>query len=744
MFRGKTVSFGIILIISFCIALNLSTVISEEPKPQGSVTGIPPKVITLDPEDDAINVPLDKELSITFSESMNQSSVEEAFLITPSVLGDFSWEGDTMKFTPLTQFEQGTPYQVRISASAMDLENETLDGNENGQEDGPPDDDIVWDFTTFTPPPQVDSHFPDVGANMVLPDADIVINFTHSMNTQNVTENLKYIVDSNEFLASTNGVTTWSNSDRTLTFDPFLNMEFNKTYEYVILNSASSTTGAMLDGDMDGMGGEGSQDDYRWSFTTMAEPPRVQTTIPRNNEEGVEVDSLITIRFSRPMDQTSVEDAFSFTHSDSDTTWRASNCNVTWLTVSQVEFEPNFDLDHEKDYTVNIEATCKSTDGVPLDGNKNKRPEGIDVDSFEWIFTTIAEPPKVVSHEPSKGESDVMLDADIVITFDKSMDTKSTEKAFLFQHDESEEEFGATSGVITWTSSNRIMTFSPDVDYQEGVTYTVTIEDTAEDADGISFEGFSFIFSTKVNSEPELTGGGVHPEKGDTKTDFTFTVLYSDEDDDPPKKVFVIINEIEYRMDESDPKEDSFIDGKTYEWTMELEEGTHDYYFEVENEKHTSRYPNGDVTRSIKVTKASGDEMVFGLFEEEYAGISTMICMPIGLVVIIALIIAVVLLVKRSKARRQAAAAGTMTFEPEAPTMEFLHEDIPGDFMTFDMAPDDGDLMNFQLFEEDMAPPVDAPPVMIQCPECGEKLKVRAARRPFSFPCKCGAKLVLR
>jgi predicted RNA-binding Zn-ribbon protein involved in translation (DUF1610 family) len=121
-----------------------------------------------------------------------------------------------------------------------------------------------------------------------------------------------------------------------------------------------------------------------------------------------------------------------------------------------------------------------------------------------------------------------------------------------------------------------------------------------------------------------------------------------------------------------------------------------------------------------------------------------MICMPIGLVIIIALIIAVVLLVKRSKARRQAQAAGTMTFEPEAPTMDFLPEDIPGDFMSFDMAPEDDGLMNFTTFEEEMAPPVDAPPVMIQCPECGEKLKVRAARRPFSFPCKCGAKLVLK
>jgi hypothetical protein len=97
LYRGKTVSFGIILIISFCIVLNFSSVISEEPEPQGSITGVPPKVITLDPVKDAINVPLDKELSITFSESMNQTSTQDAFSITPSILGDFSWEGDTTR-----------------------------------------------------------------------------------------------------------------------------------------------------------------------------------------------------------------------------------------------------------------------------------------------------------------------------------------------------------------------------------------------------------------------------------------------------------------------------------------------------------------------------------------------------------------------------------------------------------------------------------------------------------------------
>jgi hypothetical protein len=743
LYRGKTVSFGIILIITFSLVFGFSPVVSEDPQPQGSITGVPPQIILLDPIDGATEVPLNQDVAITFSESMNETATQDAFEISPTVLGNFTWAGDTMIFSPLTQFAEGTFYQLKITASAMDLENETLDGNGNGVEDGSTADDFLWDFTTATQPPQVDSVYPLPGSNMIFTDSKIIINFTQSMDTQSVMDTLVIIVDSIEFPASSSGNPLWSNSDMTMTFTPFTKMQHNKTYEYIVNYTAESATGSLFDGDLDGIGGEVGQDDYHWSFTTIPEPPKVQTVEPRNQEQKVAADPIISVKFSKSMNQVSVEDAFSFTHSDTETTWDATFCNVTWVSLSKVEFEPTFHLDHERTYTVTIEASCFSSEGVTLDGDKDKKPEGIEIDSHDWSFTIIAESPKIESFEPAEGAKEVLLDAEIVITFDKSMDTKSTEKAFTYTYEGSIDEFDSTSGAVIWTNNNKVMTFQPDVNYEEGKTYTVIMDSDAEDEDGIEFEGFSWPFTTKINSEPELTGGGIFPETGDTETLFTFVVLYVDEDDDPPDKVLVYIDGADFKMSESDPKVDSFIFGKIYEFEIELESGTHEYYFEVENEQHEARYPQGSVTRSIKVTQKE-EEKTFGMFEEEYAGIPTMICLPIGIIILIGIIIAVVLLAKRSKARKQVASAGTMTFEPESPTMNFLPEDIPGDFMTFDMAPEEEELMSFQTFDENIPPPVDAPPVMIQCPECGEKLKVRAARRPFSFPCKCGAKLVLK
>lgn len=745
LYLGKTLTFGIFYILLFSMIFTVpfgsNYASSEDPKPLDSITGVPPQVDLTDPADTETNVALSQVISVSFTEEMNETATQEAFDISPSVIGNFSWVGNTMFFTPQDTLAPGQPYQVKISAAAKDVEDETLDGNKNGIEEGSGIDDYLWQFTTSAMPPQVVSVFPHPNSNMVYTDSKIIINFSKSMDTQSVETTLIFIVDSVENQASTSGLPQWTDSDRTLTFKPFANMQHNKTYTFVVNYTAEDSQGILLDGDFDGLGGEVGEDDYSWTFTTVAEPPRVQTVEPRNNEEDVEVDSVISVKFSKPMNQASVEDAFSFTHDTTNTTWDAGDCNVTWISNSKVEFEPNFDLDYEKVYTFLIEATCFSNEGVTLDGNKNKKPEGVDVDSHDWSFTTIAPPPKIVSIEPAEGTQNILLGSEIVITFDKPMNTKSTEKAFSYTYEGSLDDFDSSSGLVTWTNNDRVMTFKPDTELEEGKRYSFVLENTAEDKDGIQFEGLTWIYTTKINAEPELEGGGVHPEKGDTEETFTFTVVYSDEDNDKPEKIIAVIDGVDWKMSESDPTEDSFIEGKAYEWSMELDEGDHEYYFEVENEKHTARYPKGEVTRTLKVTASEDDGGIGGL-GEEIAGIPTMICGAIGIIVIVGIILAVVMMSKRSKAKRQAAASVSWGAQPDAPTMSFLPADSGGDFATFDILPED-DFVSFQTFDE-QPPFIDAPPVMIQCPECGEMLKVKAARRPFHFPCKCGAKLVMK
>jgi len=443
----------------------------------------------------------------------------------------------------------------------------------------------------------------------------------------------------------------------------------------------------------------------------------------------VAVHSWINITFSKPMDQTSVEEAFTYSSEGTNITLDSADGFISWSEDSKImSFQPSSIFEHDKDYTVRIEATAKDTQGITLDGNRNKLPEGVDIDFYRWSFTTIQEPPKIVSVEPSENSQDVAVDADIMITFDKPMNKATTEKAFSYTYLGSLETFKILTGSTEWTDGDKTLTFNPDIDLEEGEKYTITIEKTAKDADGIAFEGYEWSFTVKVNSPPDLEGGGVHPESGDTTEKFKFSIVYTDVDNDKPKSIKVIIDGFDWRMYESDTKVDDFTEGKVYEYEIELDEGEHTYYFEASDGKNDVRFPQGTSTKPLKVT-AKGEELILGFFEEEYEGLPTMICLPLGIVILVAAIIVIIKLIRGGRAGQE-----MMTFEAvgegEAEPMTFMP--MPGE-----------DIMSFTAFEE-LPSLEEAKPVMIQCPECQQHLRVRATKRPFLFPCKCGAKLILK
>ena len=84
------------------------------------------------------SVPVDTTISVTFSEMMNQTSVENAFSVSPSVSGSLGWDGNKMVFTPSSNLAYETTYTVTINTSAEDL----ADPPNNLQSP------YSWDFTT--------------------------------------------------------------------------------------------------------------------------------------------------------------------------------------------------------------------------------------------------------------------------------------------------------------------------------------------------------------------------------------------------------------------------------------------------------------------------------------------------------------------------------------------------------------------------------------------------------------------
>ncbi|TET75805.1 MAG: DUF11 domain-containing protein [Dehalococcoidia bacterium] len=112
-----------------------------------TVDTAPPTITGRSPTGSSVSV--DSSITIDFSESMDTTSAENAFSISPTVPGSFSWTGDTtMIFNPTTNLADGTQYTVTIDGTAKDSVGNGLDGNENGIAEGSPADDYTWSFTT--------------------------------------------------------------------------------------------------------------------------------------------------------------------------------------------------------------------------------------------------------------------------------------------------------------------------------------------------------------------------------------------------------------------------------------------------------------------------------------------------------------------------------------------------------------------------------------------------------------------
>lgn len=139
-----------------------------------------------------------------------------------------------------------------------------------------------------------------------------------------------------------------------------------------------------------------------------------------------------------------------------------------------------------------------------------------------------------------------------------------------------------------------------DYNYKDGVIfkYTTTLQNGTHQfyfnaSDGV-YEIYSSIMAGPLvgyinNFDPQLTLGGVSPEIGFEHSVFKFQVNYSDRDNNAPKYVNAIIDDIPYSMEKEDYLDNYFIDGVIYHFETNLSIGMHEYYFNTSDaERSTS------------------------------------------------------------------------------------------------------------------------------------------------------------
>ncbi|MGA1839851.1 MAG: Ig-like domain-containing protein [bacterium] len=323
-------------------------------------TIIVPEVVNTEPVDDALGVNPYAPIQIWFNKPMDQGS------FFPNMIS-FQAEGDILP-TPVYEEEMefpddpnhlvisisgdppilpGTKYIFSVDKNVKDIFGNTLSENYELQ------------FTTKAPPQIVfipgSFPYPEVDANDVSVDTNIIVLFNSSMDTNSVERSFRLDPTvSGEFL--------WPPGSDTnkFVFKPDNPLTSGTKYWVTIDANATDIYGIPFSG-------------YTFSFETD-KTTTILSSFPADNEDSVSIYANIEIIFSGPMNRSSVEGAFSLLD-DQNT---PVSGGYSWNQASTgFSFIPSDPLDPNHNYKASITTSAQSESGSPLTQGKT------------WQFTTV-------------------------------------------------------------------------------------------------------------------------------------------------------------------------------------------------------------------------------------------------------------------------------------------------------------------------------------------------------------------
>jgi methionine-rich copper-binding protein CopC len=309
---------------------------------------IAPTVTSTNPADGATNVASDTDITATFSEAMNPTTVTSSTFTleqggTP-VPGNVTYAGTTATFAPNSPLESATEYTATITTGAEDLAGNGLES------------DHVWSFTTSDSiAPTVTSTNPADGATNVADDTDITATFSEAMDPTTITD-LTFTLEQGG--TPVPGTVTYAGT--TATFAPDNPLESATVY------TATITIGA------EDLAGNALESDHVWSFTTADSiAPTVTSTDPLDGATSVSVSKEITATFSEAMDPSTISD-LTFTLEQGGTPVSGS---VTYAGTTAT-FAPDNPLASTTTYTATITTVAEDLAGNALESD------------YVWSFTT--------------------------------------------------------------------------------------------------------------------------------------------------------------------------------------------------------------------------------------------------------------------------------------------------------------------------------------------------------------------
>lgn len=243
--------------------------------------GVAPFIVSTIPVNNQVDVALDADVVVTFSEPMDRSTV--GVTPTPAIALTFVWTDNNMTLTlthPL--FEECTRYTFQVAG--RDLDGDPL---VPGTVPNP------WSFDTICVSPFIEDTNPADGAANVPLSAAIWVNFSEPMNTLTVTASI---------VPSAGGLSySWSNGDQTLRITHATDFADCANYQVTVAGE-----------DVDGNPLIGGPVPNPWTFRAVCAAPFIVSTIPADGATDVPTNLVVVVTFSRAMNTAAALTLISF------------------------------------------------------------------------------------------------------------------------------------------------------------------------------------------------------------------------------------------------------------------------------------------------------------------------------------------------------------------------------------------------------------------------------------------------
>jgi len=338
-------------------------------------TGTIPTVISTNPVNAAISIPINRKITATFSEAMNPATVTAAGVFSLMVTtggalvpgtAAYAAVNNTVIFSPTASLLPNTHYTATISTAAQSAAGNGLAAN------------YVFGFTTGATTdltaPTVVSTVPASVATSVPTNQTIIATFSKPMDPSTITAAGTFTVN----VAGVGGASvagTVSYTGTTATFKPTANLTASTQFTAKITTAAKDLSGNAL---------AAGAVPNPWNFTTGTGPnttaPTITLTSPANAAPGVTLNKTVNATFSTSMDPLTITAPGTFTLAVAGVNGAAVTGTVTYDSQTNIAtFTPSANLTASTQYTATVSNAAKDLTGNAVAAGLVPNP---------WSFTT--------------------------------------------------------------------------------------------------------------------------------------------------------------------------------------------------------------------------------------------------------------------------------------------------------------------------------------------------------------------